>query len=158
MGFGYLLTIWIRGEDFEFVIGFMFVFGFFYMVWNTAQMQLLKEFWKMFIWGSCSDRLIVIILSIIIIWGGYLLLKYGTGAYFNLGGFCSPRRWTVMNQPYICMKCNGTESGISRFLNVQNQKKELLEYATLSCSECGYTELYCLDGSEIGNIVDLFTN
>jgi len=68
-----------------------------------------------------------------------------------------------MNQPYTCIKCSGTEyrtgqlrttgSGISRFLNIQNQK-----YATVSCSECGYTELYRLDGSGIGNIIDIFTN
>ena len=68
-----------------------------------------------------------------------------------------------MKQPYNCIKCSGTEyktgelrttgSGISRFLNIQNQK-----YATVSCSECGYTELYRLDGSGIGNILDIFTN
>ncbi len=64
---------------------------------------------------------------------------------------------------YSCIKCNGAEyragelrttgSGISRFLNVQNQK-----YATVSCAGCGYTELFRMDGSGIGNIVDIFTN
>ena len=69
----------------------------------------------------------------------------------------------MAKQTYSCMKCKGTEhrdgelrttgAGISRFLNIQNQK-----YATVACVECGYTELYRLDGSGIGNIVDLFTN
>ena len=66
-------------------------------------------------------------------------------------------------QPYSCMKCKGTDyrsgelrttgSGLTRFLNIQNQK-----YATASCKGCGYTELFRLDGSGISNIVDLFTN
>ena len=42
---------------------------------------------------------------------------------------------------------------MTRFLNIQNQK-----YATVACKGCGYTELYRLDGTGIGNIVDLFTN
>ena len=69
----------------------------------------------------------------------------------------------MAQQSYSCTKCSGTEyrvgeirttgSGITRFLNIQNQK-----YATVACKECGYTELYRLDGSGIGNIVDIFTN
>ena len=69
----------------------------------------------------------------------------------------------MVQQAYSCMKCKGTEhkngeirttgSGISRFLNLQNQK-----YATISCVKCGYTELYRMDGSGIGNILDLFSN
>jgi hypothetical protein len=69
----------------------------------------------------------------------------------------------VVKQTCSCMKRKGTEhrdgelrttgSGISQFLNIQNQK-----YATVACAGCGYTELYRLDGSGIGNIVDLFTN
>ncbi len=64
---------------------------------------------------------------------------------------------------YSCPKCNGvkyrsgeirtTGSGISRFLNLQNQK-----YATVSCGTCGYTELFRMDGSGIGNILDIFSN
>ncbi len=66
-------------------------------------------------------------------------------------------------QTYSCIKCKGAEystgeirttgSGLSRYLNIQNQK-----YATVACAECGYTEIYRLDGSGIGNIVDFFTN
>ncbi len=69
----------------------------------------------------------------------------------------------MTQQTYSCTKCNSTEyrvgnlrttgSGISRFLNVQNQK-----YSTVACMACGYTELYRLDGGRFGNILDLFTN
>ena len=61
------------------------------------------------------------------------------------------------------MKCSGTQyktgqlrttgSGLSRFFNIQNQK-----YATVACEACGYTELYRVDGSGLGNILDIFTN
>lgn len=65
---------------------------------------------------------------------------------------------------YSCDKCGAktyqsgelrtTGSGISRFLNLQNQK-----YATVACTECGFTELYRVDGSGmIGNAFDIFTN
>ncbi len=69
----------------------------------------------------------------------------------------------MAKQMYSCVKCEGTEyragelrttgSGISRFLNVQNQK-----YTTVACAACGYTELYRLDGSGISNILQIFTN
>ena len=69
----------------------------------------------------------------------------------------------MAKRTFSCMKCKGTKyitgalrttgSGISRLLNIQNQK-----YATVACEGCGYTELYLLDGSGIGNIVDFFTN
>jgi predicted nucleic-acid-binding Zn-ribbon protein len=70
---------------------------------------------------------------------------------------------TMDKKPFSCLKCDGTAyqageiratgSGISRFLNIQNQK-----YATVACTSCNYTELYRLDGGRFGNIVDLFTN
>ncbi len=69
----------------------------------------------------------------------------------------------MAKQAYSCIKCKGTEykagelrttgSGITRYLNIQNQKN-----ATVACAACGYTELYRLDGTGIGNIVDIFTN
>jgi predicted nucleic-acid-binding Zn-ribbon protein len=69
----------------------------------------------------------------------------------------------MAGQTYSCVKCKGTQyktgelrttgSGISRFLNLQNQK-----YATVACTACGYTELYRVGGGGIGNILDLFTN
>ena len=69
-----------------------------------------------------------------------------------------------MQQSYQCNKCDGGEyrtgelrttgSGLTRFLNIKNQK-----YATVSCADCGYTEIYRQDGGgKLGNILDLFTN
>lgn len=69
-----------------------------------------------------------------------------------------------MQQPYRCHKCDSSEyrtgelrttgSGLTRFLNIQNQK-----YGTVSCADCGYTEIYRQDGAgKLGNILDLFTN
>ena len=48
-------------------------------------------------------------------------------------------------------KIRTTGSGISRLFNLQNQK-----YQTVSCAKCGFTELYRLDGSGFGNVLDLF--
>ena len=69
----------------------------------------------------------------------------------------------MAKETYSCIKCKGTEyrsgelrttgSGITRFLNIQNQK-----YATVACKGCGYTELYRLDGSGMDNIIDAFTS
>ena len=69
----------------------------------------------------------------------------------------------MAQQAYSCVKCGGvqyqageirtTGSGLSRFLNIQNQK-----YATISCRGCGYTEMYRRDGSGLGNVLDFFTN
>ena len=83
---GYVSTIWILGEDFEFAAGllfaffYMFAFGFFYMVRNTKQMQPIKELWRVLKRGSWINRLIIIILCLII-WGGYLLLRIGWRDY-----------------------------------------------------------------------------
>lgn len=65
---------------------------------------------------------------------------------------------------FSCIKCSGTDykggeirttgSGISRFLNLQNQK-----FSTVSCTGCGYTEIYRMDaGGAIGNIFDILSN
>lgn len=70
----------------------------------------------------------------------------------------------VDKQQYSCDKCQGAEfkageirttgSGISRFLNLQNQK-----FNTVSCTRCGYTDVYRMDASgKIGNIFDILTN
>ena len=69
----------------------------------------------------------------------------------------------MVEQYFECAKCHSHEyetgqlrttgSGLSRFFNIQNQK-----YTTVSCTKCGYTELYKLDGSGVGNLVDFFTN
>ena len=65
---------------------------------------------------------------------------------------------------YTCDKCGSkrydagelrtTGSGLSRFLNLQNQK-----YATIACTECGFTELYRMDGGgRAADVLDIFTN
>ena len=65
---------------------------------------------------------------------------------------------------FECLKCKSTEyqageirttgSGLSRFLNLQNQKFE-----TVSCLNCGFTEIYRMDGNGLfGNVLDIFTN
>ena len=69
----------------------------------------------------------------------------------------------MAKKTYSCAKCGGTEyttgqlrttgSGLTRFLNVQNQR-----YATVSCTACGYTDLYRSGGKGFGNIVDFFAN
>ncbi len=69
----------------------------------------------------------------------------------------------MTTQQFACARCGHSEyktgelrttgSGLSRFFNIQNQK-----YATVSCKECGFTDLYRLDGRGIGNVIDFFTN
>lgn len=67
-------------------------------------------------------------------------------------------------EDYACAKCKGTSfqtaeirttgSGISRFLNLQNQK-----FAAITCDECAYTELYRMKpGGRAGAILDILTN
>ena len=61
---------------------------------------------------------------------------------------------------FSCIKCSGTEctegeirttgSGVSRFFNLQNQK-----FASVSCSNCGYTEFYRRSTGRAGNIFDI---
>lgn len=62
---------------------------------------------------------------------------------------------------YSCMKCNNTSyttdefratgGGFSRFFDVQNKK-----FTTVSCSQCGFTEIYRGDTSKWGNVADFF--
>jgi predicted nucleic-acid-binding Zn-ribbon protein len=76
-----------------------------------------------------------------------------------------------MNQPkaptepiqFSCPKCGhnsaaedqlqATGGTFSKLFNIQNKK-----FRTLSCAQCGYTELYRKDTSKGGNIVDFFVN
>ena len=62
---------------------------------------------------------------------------------------------------YSCMKCNNdtyttdefraTGGGFSRFFDVQNKK-----FTTVSCTQCGFTEIYRGDTSRWGNVADFF--
>jgi len=62
-----------------------------------------------------------------------------------------------------CVKCKGTEfekdqfqatgGNFSKVFNVQNKK-----FITVSCSKCGYTELYRSETSAGMNILDFLMN
>ena len=63
---------------------------------------------------------------------------------------------------YVCAKCGGhdyetdefraTGGNLAKIFDVQNKK-----FMTVSCQDCGYTELYKGDTSTLGNVLDLFT-
>ena len=62
----------------------------------------------------------------------------------------------VVGLPFLLPVVN--KSGCQRLiftllLKVQNQK-----FSTLSCTNCGFTELYRMDGRGVGNIFDTLTN
>ena len=67
------------------------------------------------------------------------------------------------NQEYICPKCGCREfetdqiqttgGNFSKLFDVQNKK-----YVTVSCRNCGYTELYKAQSSSGMNILDFFLN
>lgn len=67
------------------------------------------------------------------------------------------------NKSYTCQKCGNrkavvdeirtTGAGFTRYFNIQNRR-----FHAVSCSKCGYTELYTLGkGSGAGNILDFIT-
>jgi hypothetical protein len=68
-----------------------------------------------------------------------------------------------MTEKYECVKCgsssykkgniNTTGGTLSKLFDVQNKK-----FVTITCSNCGYTELYAKDSSLAGNIFDFLTD
>ena len=62
-------------------------------------------------------------------------------------------------EKYVCPKCENnsyevdefcaTGSGISKLFDVQNKK-----FVTISCTKCGFTELYKAQSSDGWNILD----
>ena len=64
---------------------------------------------------------------------------------------------------WICPKCGNTSyetdefratgGAFAKIFDVQNKK-----FTTVSCSKCGFTELYKRQTSTIGNVIDFFTN
>lgn len=62
---------------------------------------------------------------------------------------------------FVCAKCGHTEfeadefratgGNLAKFADVQNKK-----FTTVSCKQCGYTELYRGETSMINNILDFF--
>ena len=69
----------------------------------------------------------------------------------------------MQHQNWACPKCGhddfdadvfrATGGGFAKIFDVQNKK-----FSTVSCTRCGYTELYKGDTSTLGNIFDFFTN
>lgn len=68
-----------------------------------------------------------------------------------------------MNQlQFICPKCANktydvdqirtTGGPLAKIFDVQNKK-----FVTVSCKNCGYTELYKRSSSTVGNVLDFFT-
>lgn len=66
-----------------------------------------------------------------------------------------------MSSDWVCPKCSNTGyqtdqfaatgGGIGKFLDVQSKK-----FNTISCTRCGYTEIYRAETSGIENLFDLF--
>lgn len=64
---------------------------------------------------------------------------------------------------YVCPKCGNrqyevdemraTGGAFAKIFDVQNKK-----FTTISCTQCGYTELYKRSTSTFGNVIDFFTN
>ena len=69
-----------------------------------------------------------------------------------------------LNEDFECIKCenkefvegkiNTTGSGLSKFFNIQ-----LHTFQTISCSECGYTDLFRREKSSfLSRLLQFFTN
>ncbi len=66
-------------------------------------------------------------------------------------------------RPYVCPKCGNphyeadqfqaTGGNFAKIFDVQNKK-----FFTVTCTECGYTELYRGTDSAGWNVLDFFTN
>ncbi len=70
----------------------------------------------------------------------------------------------MMKQTYTCPKCGNrkaeadnirtTGAGFTRYFNIQNRS-----FTAVSCTKCGYTELYRTGKSGGGsNVLDFLTN
>ena len=67
----------------------------------------------------------------------------------------------ITGTTFVCAKCGNTEfeadefratgGNFAKFADVQNKK-----FTTVSCKQCGYTELYKGETSMLGNILDFF--
>lgn len=69
----------------------------------------------------------------------------------------------MIQKSYVCPKCGGkkaevdnirtTGAGFTRYFNIQNRK-----FTAVSCSQCGFTELYKVGKTSKGsNILDFIT-
>jgi len=67
------------------------------------------------------------------------------------------------NVPYVCVKCGNTSydqdqfqatgGNLSKILDIQNKK-----FITISCRNCGYTELFKANTDTGMNILDFLLN
>ena len=64
-------------------------------------------------------------------------------------------------QSFLCAKCGSSHYELgeirttgkwSRFFDVQNKK-----FTTVSCGQCGFTEIYRGDSSTLGNVFDFLS-
>ncbi len=69
----------------------------------------------------------------------------------------------MQHENWHCPKCGNHEfeagqfaatgGGASKFFNIQNKK-----FATVTCTQCKYTEIYKTDTSTLSNVLDFFGN
>lgn len=69
----------------------------------------------------------------------------------------------MQKQDYVCIKCGNkqyevdqmraTGGAFAKIFDVQNKK-----FTVVSCTNCGYSELYKRSSSTFGNVIDFFTN
>jgi len=57
------------------------------------------------------------------------------------------------NQYYEVDEFRATGGMFTKLFNIQNKK-----FTTISCKRCRFTEIYKADSSQLGNIIDFFTN
>ena len=80
--------------------------------------------------------------------------------YFPVEG---KTRGLMEKREYSCPKCDNkqyevdeirtTGGAFAKIFDVQNKK-----FMVISCTQCGYSELYKRTTSTFGNVVDFFTN
>jgi predicted nucleic-acid-binding Zn-ribbon protein len=69
----------------------------------------------------------------------------------------------MQHEKWNCVKCGNrdyeadefraTGGKLAKIFDVQNKK-----FSTVSCTQCGYTEIYRATTSTLGNVFDFFTN
>lgn len=57
------------------------------------------------------------------------------------------------NKQYEVDQMRATGGAFAKIFDVQNKK-----FTMISCTNCGYTELYKRRSSTFGNVIDFFTN
>ena len=57
------------------------------------------------------------------------------------------------NRDFEVDEFRATGGAFAKIFDVQNKK-----FSTVSCTQCGYTEIYKTTTSTLGNVFDLFTN